>query len=182
MIKWALGIALATVFTISMVLVPAFAGGHLIVTDLNVKDSGSVSKVTITTFASIEDAIGAPRAFGFGVIGEDGRILVSVTHPGVGLDSVALKDIDDDKMHTHVITLDNVKVCKDKTANKKGLVIGTIDEPVLSGISHVDGKQLTITAIPDSAAGKLSNVAASFTLSVADGRVCVDNLKIFDFS
>jgi len=104
--KAILGASIGMIFALSMIMAPAFASGHLTITDNDAETTGNVSKVRITTAANIPQD-GSAGAFGYGAIGTN-AILVVTTHGGVGPDSEAQNGQSDPVMHTHVVTLTNI--------------------------------------------------------------------------
>ena len=169
-----LATSLAAIFVASMIMVPAFAGGHLVIEDAKVEKDKGTWDVKIEASADIPTD-GGSGAFGYGVIGKK-AILVATTHGGVGPDHPDQAGQGDPVMHTHVVTLGPNAGCPDN------LAVASITSPSFS--IEVEGDELKIEGIPTSAAGKLTQTTASFTLSVlgpanAPTAVCVNNLQVF---
>jgi hypothetical protein len=169
-----LATSLAAIFVASMIMVPAFAGGHLTIEEAEVEKEKGKWEVEIETSADIPTD-GSAGAFGYGVIGKK-AILVATTHGGVGPDHPDQGGQGDPVMHTHVVTLGPNAGCPDN------LAVASITSPSFS--IEIDDDELEIEGIPTSAAGKLSQTTASFNLSVlgpanAPTAVCVDDLQIF---
>ena len=167
--KTILGISLAALFAVFMIA-PAFAVGHLTITEAEVDDD----EVEIEVAADIPTD-GSGGAFGYGVIGSTG-ILVAATHGGVGPDHPDQEDQSDPVMHTHEITLGPNLGCPDN------LAIASIINPSFD--IEVDDNELEIEDISTSAAGTLTGPFASFNLSVLGPAnnptaVCVNDLQIF---
>jgi len=82
--KTILGISFAAVFVFSMVLIPAYAGGHLAIdkTDIKVKNL-EIKKVDIKVAVDIPTD-GSAMAFGYGIF-TDGtnNVLALTTHAGI---------------------------------------------------------------------------------------------------
>lgn len=105
MTKWALGIALAAVFVVSMTTT-AFASGHLTLDDASAAISGERVKADITTTAAIP-LDGASGAFGYAVLSDGGNgaldnVAVLVTH--LPIDDSSHED-PESGFHTHVLDL-----------------------------------------------------------------------------
>jgi len=167
---------MASILLLTMVIVPAFAGGHLAITSQATKNTGAVSKVTFTTLANIPQD-GSAGAFGYGALGNS-AILVITTHGGVGPDSPVQANQADPAFHTHVVTLNFASV-----ACASGVEVATITFAE-AGQLKVEGNMVKVSAIPVAATGGLTGTLASFNLSVigpanAPTNVCVDNLTIF---
>jgi len=94
-----LGTTLAVIFAVFMI-VPALAGGHLMITEAEVDDD----EVEIEVAADIPTD-GSLGDFGFGAFTTDGQVVVLTTHGGLGDDSATQEDGDDPAFHTHLITL-----------------------------------------------------------------------------
>ena len=120
--KTILGISFAAVFVFSMILIPAYAGGHVVIdkTDVKLKDL-KISKVDIKLNAKIPKD--GPSAFGYGIFTTDGldNVLALATHPGL-LDHPSQKDIDDPVFHAHVLDLTDPVGCVAGSAAKVDLV------------------------------------------------------------
>ena len=103
--KTILGISFAAVFALSMILIPAYAAGHLAIdkTDVKVKDLDKL-KVDIRVTAKIPKD-GSAGAFGYGIFTNGNEnVLALTTHGGV-LDHPSQVDKDDPVMHAHVLDL-----------------------------------------------------------------------------
>jgi len=169
-----LTISLAAIFVASMIMVPAFAGGHLTIEEAEVEKDKGKWEVEIETSADIPTD-GSSGAFGYGVIGKK-AILVATTHGGVGPDHPDQAGQGDPVMHTHVVTLGPNAGCPDN------LAVASITSPSFS--IEIDNDELEIEGVPTSAAGKLTQTTASFTLSIlgpanAPTAVCVNDLQVF---
>lgn len=106
MTKAILGASLAAIFAISMIITPAFATGHLTITDSSAKITGQKLKVDITTAGTIP-LDGSGGAFGYAVLTNGGtgaldNVLVLVTH--LGIDDSGFED-PVSGIHTHVLDL-----------------------------------------------------------------------------
>ncbi len=105
-----LGISLALAFVLSAVLVPAFAGGHLALTNTEVKVKTDLlkakQKVDVKIEASAPIPTTGPSAFGYGIL-SDGtdNVVALTTHPGV-LDHPSQKGVAANPIfHAHVLDL-----------------------------------------------------------------------------
>src|SRR3990172_3576477 len=103
-------------------------------------------------------------------------IFVATTHGGVGPDHPDQAGQGDPVMHTHVVTLGPNAGCPDN------LAVASITSPSFS--IEIDNDELEIEGVPTSAAGKLTQTTASFTLSIlgpanAPTAVCVNDLQVF---
>ena len=175
MTKTILILAISAILVISMIMVPAFAGGHLVITSKATQNTGAVSKVTFTTLANIPQD-GSAGAFGFGVLGNS-AILAITTHGGVGPDSPAQANQADPVFHTHIVTLGASGACASGTE----VTSITFAE---AGQLKVKGNTVKVTAVPQSLTGGFTGSLASFKLSVIGPannptNVCVDMLTIF---
>ncbi len=174
-----LGTSFAAIFALSMIMVPAFAGGHLAIIGSDVFNHPTNSKVSITVSAPIPQD-GSLGAFGFGAIGLNGVIAVT-THGGVGPDSEVQADQSDPVFHTHVVTLKTTGLCKtpgNPNGNPAGLAVASASfEDV--GKLKVANNKVKVTGIPNSAVGDLSGDVVAFRLSVvgdpaAPRAICVN--------
>ena len=164
-----LGTTLAAVFAVFMI-VPAFAGEHLTITEAEVDDD----EVEIEVAADIPTD-GSAGAFGYGVVGSTG-ILVATTHGGVGPDHPDQEDQADPVFHTHVVTLGKNTDCPDDTA------VASITNPSLD--IEIDDNELEIEDVSTSGAGTLTGTFVSFNLSVLGSAnnpdaVCVNDAQFF---
>ena len=104
--KLLLGTLIAITFVLSMIMVPAFAGGHLTITSSDVKINPSKLKADITTAAPIPLG-GTSGAFGYAILTDGGtgpldNVLVLVTH--LPIDDSSHED-PASGFHTHVLDL-----------------------------------------------------------------------------
>jgi len=152
------GTTLALVFALSMITA-AFAGGHLNILSSSVQNNPNSSMFKLKVAADIESA---PGAFGYGAIGETGVIAVT-THGGVGPDSEAQADQNDDVLHTHIVTLRTTPECKSE--NDAGLAVATASFEEVGKLT-IKGDKLKVSGIPNSAVGDLNGAVVAFTLSV----------------
>jgi len=163
-----LGISLGAVFALSMMIIPAFAGGHLaiVTTEVKVVDIATL-ELEITVVADIITD-GSAGASGYGMF-TDGRnnVLVLATHKGV-LDHPSQTSADDPVFHAHVLDLKKKvsKDCKGFDAEvdlKKSLKTNNIGAlyPV-----DVTGKVISVTDVPVSDLGDSGvESIASFTIT-----------------
>ncbi len=111
--KTILGISFAAVFVFSMVLIPAYAGGHVVIdkTDVKLKDL-KISKVTIKLSAKIPKD-GSFGAFGYGIFTTDGfdNVLALTTHKGIDDHSSQGGDASNPVFHAHVLDLAPATTC-----------------------------------------------------------------------
>jgi len=105
-----LGISLAIAFVLSAVLIPAFAGGHLVLTKTEVKVKNDLlkakQKVDVKIKASAPIPTTGPSAFGYGIL-SDGtdNVVALTTHPGV-LDHSSQGGVASNPIfHAHVLDL-----------------------------------------------------------------------------
>jgi len=108
MTKWALGIALAAVFAFSMIMVPAFAGGHIVVESSEMKKYVKKGEIDLAIKVAAKIPKDETGLFGWALLGWE-KVLVLVTHVPAFDDS----DFDDKKgaFHTHVLSLTDVTDC-----------------------------------------------------------------------
>jgi len=161
------GTALAVVFVLSMIMVPAFAGGHVILVDAEAKTIKGKSTVEATTTLSFEDGIGN---FGLGAIGNSGRVIAVVTHTGIGLDSEALTSDSDSTFHTHVVKGKFVAACIFGN-NVDGFAIASASFKEKADI-ELDGTDIEIKNIRG--VGKLTGDVFAFVIRDTAGELCLD--------
>jgi len=87
-----LGISLAAVFAISMIMLPAYAGGHAVVTSATAEQKGGSLKLSVTAGADIPrfpDALAnSVLVFGYAWADLDtGDVVLATIHPTIGRDS-----------------------------------------------------------------------------------------------
>ena len=90
--KTILGISLAAVFAVSMIMLPAYAGGHAVVTSATAEEKGGSLKLTVTAGADISrfpDALAnSALVFGYAWVDLDtGDVVLATIHPNAGRDS-----------------------------------------------------------------------------------------------
>jgi len=163
MTKWALSIVIATFFAVFMI-VPAFAGGHLAITEAEVDDD----EVEIETNADIPTD-GSAGAFGFGAFTTDGKVVAVTTHGGVGPDSESQEDASDAVFHSHLVTLTDVTECDSE------LAVASVSFEEIADF-EVDDNEVEIEDFDE----ELNGVVVSFVLTVEDGEICVNPVSIVD--
>jgi len=90
--KTILGLSLAAVFAVSMMMLPAYAGGHNVVTSATADEKDGSLKLSVTTGGDISrfpDAL-ASSALVFGYAWADldtGDVVLATIHPNIGRDS-----------------------------------------------------------------------------------------------
>jgi len=90
--KTILGLSLAAVFAVSMMMLPAYAGGHAVVISATAAEKGGSLKLSITTGADIPrfpDALAnSVLVFGYAWADLDtGDVVLATIHPTIGRDS-----------------------------------------------------------------------------------------------
>ncbi len=103
-----LGVTLAAVFAVSMIMVPVFAGGHLIIESSEMKKFVKKGEIDLAIKVTAKIPKDETGLFGWALLGWD-KVLVLVTHVPAFDDS----DFDDKKgaFHTHVLSLIPSGVC-----------------------------------------------------------------------
>jgi len=162
--KTILGISFAAVFAVSMMMVPAFAGGHLVLEKVEVKDNGKQS-LEIDVGANIPQA-GEAGAFGYGAFGTK-AILAITSHGGVGPDSETQTDAADPVLHTHAVTATTDTPCPSELA-----VASASFKEV--GDLEVSGDTVEVTNISKGKIGTLTGTVVSFTLSSENSDICIN--------
>ena len=178
MIKWAWGIALAAVFAVSMTLIPAFAGGHLVFDNFSAtNDKANKSTVVADMSLSFEDA---ERSGLFGIVafGEQNKHLAVTSHVGVA-DSEIPGGGADGTTHTHVLKVkvtENCAIAVSNPAGFEGLAIKSVSFKEIGILDFdVDGDTLDISDIfAGGVGGHLSGDGASFVLVPESGDICID--------
>jgi hypothetical protein len=100
-----LGISFAAVFALSMIMVPAYAAGHLIIekTDVKVKNFATLD-VKITTTGKIPKDSSTP--FGYGIFTNGFEKVLALTSHGVGIEDHPDQDGPFDPVfHSHILDL-----------------------------------------------------------------------------
>ena len=160
------GTSLAAVFVLSMIIVPAFAGGHVNLQTVEVKDKGKQS-VEFDVLGPLPQD-GSLGAFGFGAIGT-GAILAITTHGGVGPDSETQTNQADPVFHTHALQLKTTTPCATDLA---------VASASFKEVGDLEVTGVTVEVKNIKSVGKLTGTVVSFTLSVdAGGDICVNIIK-----
>ncbi len=173
--KTILGISLGAVFVLSMMMMPAFAGAHLVIDTAEAKTVKGKSTVEVTTIGNFE---GSPGAFGLGAIGTSGKVIAVTTHGGVGPDSEAQAGGTGAVFHTHVVTGKFVDACKDATLNPDGFAIASASFKEVGDL-ELDGNDIEIKNIPVGSVGKLTGDVFTFVLRLVGAppspdEICID--------
>ena len=161
--KTILGISLAALFAVFMIA-PAFAAGHLAITEAEVDDD----EVEIQVAADIPTD-GSAGAFGFGAFTTDGKVVAVTTHGGVGPDSETQEDASDPAFHSHLVELTDVTGCA------SGLAVADVSFEEIATF-EVDDDEVEIEDIGE----KLNGVVVSFSLTLEAGDICVNPISIVD--
>jgi hypothetical protein len=162
--------ASATVaIAVLMMATPAFAASFLDITKAKVENDKKNVSVEIKTGATIPKD-GSSGAFGYGAIGDSGKVLAVTTHGGV-LDSKAQHGVASNPVfHTHIVELKTTTPCA------SGLAVKSASFETV-GKLKVSGNSVEVSHVSVSAVGKLTGTVVSFTLSLEGGDVCINNLK-----
>jgi hypothetical protein len=154
---------------ILMMATPAFAASFLDITKATVENGKKNVSVEIQTGATIPKD-GSSGAFGYGAIGDSGKVLAVTTHGGV-LDSESQHGVASNPIfHTHIVELKTTTPCA------SGLAVASASFETV-GKLEVSGNSVEVSHVPVSAVGKLTGTIVSFTLSLQGGDVCINNLK-----
>jgi len=138
-----LGITFAAIFVASMIMVPAFAGGHLIFDEVEVEKKS----LEIEVSADIPQD-GSAGNFGYAAFGTK-AILAITSHGPIGLDSEAQTSPNDPVLHTHALTATTDTTCESELA-----VASASFEEV--GDLEVDDDEIEVEDISRSEIGKLT--------------------------
>ena len=153
--------SLTAIFVASMIMVPAFAGGHLTFDEVEVEGRSLEIEVT----ADIPQD-GSAGAFGYGAFGTK-AILAIATHGGVGPDSESQTGAADPVLHTHAVTAKTVTPCP------SGLAIASASFEEVGDL-EVDGNEIEVENISKKKIGKLTGTIVSFTLTLVGGDICIN--------
>jgi len=165
--KTILGISLGAVFVLSMIMVPVFAAGHVVLEKVEVKDTGKQS-VEINVRGPIPQD-GSLDAFGFGAIGSK-AILGVTTHDGVGPDSEAQAGGTGAVFHTHALQLKTVAAAT--CASTTAVASASFKEV---GDLEVTGDTVEVKNISKGKIGTLTGEVRSFTITLGGGgALCVN--------
>ena len=159
--KLLLGTSIATMFAVSM-LGMAFAAGHDVLSSYSIAGNGAKT-VTFTASANVPTD-GSGGNFGFGIFAEKG-VVVATSHP-VAIDSVAQPPLE--AFHSHLVQLETPTA--DCTSD---IAVASLTKHEVGKVS-VSGDKITIKNVPPGQSGDLTGPAVSFTLSIENGRVCVN--------
>ena len=162
--KTIFGLSIAAIFAISMVGM-AFASGHDMLSSYSISGNGAKT-VTFTATANVPTD-GTGGNFGFGIVAEKG-VVVAVSHP-VAIDSVAQPPLE--AFHSHLVQLEGTTDCSNQ------LAVASLTKHEVGKVS-VSGSQVKIKNVPPGQSGDLTGPAVSFTLSLENGRVCVNPTAI----
>ena len=163
-----LGATLAAVFAVSMMMVPAFAGGHLVLDKVEVKDNVKQS-LEINAGANIPQD-GSVGAFGYGAFGTK-AVLAITTHGGVGPDSETQTGTADPVFHTHAVQLTTTTPCA------SGLAVASASFKEVGDL-EVSGDTVEVKNISNGKIGTLTGTVVSFTLTVESGDICVNVINV----
>ena len=166
-----LGTSFAAIFALSMILVPAYAGGHLTFEGVTITQQGNngALSVHIDTGGLIPSNPGSD--FGWAVPANNGAgFLVITTHGGIGDDSSGQPPLN--AYHTHFLTADGGGPC----APSPHATSATINEV---GRVKIMGDTIWVTNIPKGFINELTASGTfSFTLDIR-GDLCIDVVNIF---
>src|SRR5438309_4577535 len=153
--------ALVTIsIAVLMMATPAFAASFLDITKAKVENEKNIS-LEIKTGATIPKD-GSSGAFGYGAIGDSGKVLAVTTHGGV-LDSKAQHGVASNPVfHTHIVELKTTTPCA------SGLAVKSASFETV-GKFEVSGNSVEVSHVDVSAVGKLTGTVVSFTLSLEGG-------------
>ncbi len=175
--KTILGISFAAVFVFSMVLIPAYAGGHLALDKTNIKVKNlEISKVDIKVAVNIPTD-GSAMAFGYGIF-TDGtnNVLALTTHAGID-DHPSQGGGAGPIFHAHVLDL--------FLPPKSGDCAGFTAEVDFAGSGDNDGfdadykvkvkdKKITVSKIDMSEISEGVESIKAFALELKGSNLCLD--------
>jgi len=156
-----LGASLVTVFALSIIMTPAFSGGHLAITETEAEVDDGELEAEIEVTADIPTD-GSASAFGYGII-TDGvganNVLALTTHSGV-LDHPFQTGPADPVFHAHVLDL---------------ATLGAIANPCIPAAHD---------AVVDfaSSLGSSNNVGALYEVDVDDEEIEVEDAPVTDLN
>ena len=159
--KTIFGMSIVTIFAVSM-LGMAFAAGHDVLSSYAITGKGAKT-VTFTASANVPTD-GTGGNFGFGIFADKG-VVVATSHP-VAIDSVAQPPVE--AFHSHLVQLESpTEDCESEIA------VASLTKHEIGKVS-VSGDTVTIKNVPPGQSGDLTGPAVGFTLSLENGRVCVN--------
>ena len=164
-----LGITIAAVFTLSMIMVPVFAGGHLIIESSEMKKYVKKGEIDLAIKVAAKIPKDETGLFGWALLGWE-KVLVLVTHVPAFDDS----EFDDKKgaFHPHVLSLIPSGVCGSGTEIDTG---AAITDPGYK--NKVGSNQIKINKVSLADLGaKLPGppVVAAFFITAEDGSLCIN--------
>ncbi len=175
--KTILGISFAAAFVFSMVLIPAYAWGHVFIdkTDVKLKDF-KISKVDIKVTAKIPKD-GGGGAFGYGIFTTDGfdNVLALTTHPGILDHSSQKGDASNPVFHAHVLDLIAPTGCA------TGFDAGKVDVPSSMANAGFDAdykvkvkdKKISVSKITPGEIGVGITSIVAFLIDDSTGDLCL---------
>jgi len=176
--KTILGISFAAVFVFSMVLIPAYAGGHLALDKTNIKVKNlEISKVDIKVVVTIPTD-GSAGAFGYGIFTDDlNNVLALTTHKGIDDHPSQGGDPNNPVFHAHVLDLFLPPVsanCATYDAE-----VDLAGSGANAGIDadydvKVKGKKITVKKIDMSEISEGVESIKAFTIDVIGGNLCLN--------
>ena len=175
--KTILGISFAAVFVFSMVLIPAYAGGHLALDKTNIKVKNlEISKVDIKVAVKIPTD-GSAGAFGYGIF-TDGtnNVLALTTHAGID-DHPSQGGGAGPIFHAHVLDLFLPPVsvdCVGFTAEVDFAGSGANAGFAADYDVKVKGKKITVKDITQSEISEGVESIKTFTLTPIGANLCID--------
>ncbi len=160
------GVSLATVFALSMIMLPVYAGGHLVIESSEMIKHLKRGEIDLKVKVTADIPLDESGLFGWALLGWE-NVLVVVTHVPAFDDS----EFDDGKgaFHTHMLSLISSGVCDSK------IEIGA----VLSDPGHknkVRDDNIKIQKVPLADLGMRTGdiVVAAFFITAEDSSLCVN--------
>jgi len=171
MIKVILGTSFAAIFAFSMILVPAFAGGHLTFDDVTITQQGNNGALSVHIDTGGTITSNPSSDFGWAVPANNGAgFLVIATHGGIGDDSSGQPPLN--AYHTHFLTAAFSANCGGPAATS-----ATINQV---GKLKIMDDTIWVTNIPKGFINQLTASGTfSFTLDVRGGDLCIDRVNTF---
>ena len=168
MTKWVLGIALAVVFTLSIIMLPAFAGGHLVIESSEMIKHLQRGEIDLKIKVTADIPLDESGLFGWALLGWE-KVLVVVTHVPAFDDS----EFDDGKgaFHPHVLSLISSGVCDSEIEIDTS---AAITDPGHKNKVRNDNIKIQKVPLADLGSRTGDIVVAAFFITAEDSSLCVN--------
>ena len=168
--KTILGLSLAAVFAVSMMMLPAYAGGHAVVTSATADEKGGSLKLSVTTGGDIsrspDGLASSALVFGYAWVDLDtGNVVLATIHPEIGRDS----NQNPDAWHPHQGVLDQQGQDSDFCVLSLGTAQGGI---------KIKGDTLSLNIASEQAGVSVDDLDVAVGFKVVEDLDCTSTLGV----